>query len=157
MLQPELPLMKRNTFGKLHFSNSSTVYPYFGSMCMPVAKMCTSNSGGSASSVRISDFILPKSARGPDRNTILRGPRLRSLATDVAPREERVRGDIARGGAAEHFFVARRQDLARPGALHPEVVARKAFSLPDAGRRDDRGVGEIDRGLLLRQNVLGAS
>src|SRR3954467_7677193 len=117
MLPPELPLMKRKTFGKLHFSNSSTVSPYFGSLCIPVAKMWTSNSGGSASSVRIRDFILPKSARVPDRKTIFLGPVRLGLATDVAPREQSVRRDVTRRLAPEYLFVARRENLARAGAL----------------------------------------
>src|SRR5689334_22288421 len=124
-------------------------------MCMPVAKMCTSNSGGSASSVRISDFILPKSARVPDRKTILRGCLWPPLSTDVAPGEQRVGGDVAGRDASEHLVVARRQDLARARLLHPQVVAGEAFAGCDAGRGDDGGVGEVDRGLLLGQNVLG--
>src|SRR3954462_4668342 len=117
--------MKRYTFGKLHFSNSSTVNPYFGSMCMPVAKMCTSKRGGSCSSVRINDFSLPKSARVPDRKTILRRSPESASATDVAPGEQGVLGDVALRDAPQHLFVARGVNLARAGPLDPEIVARE--------------------------------
>src|SRR5688572_30215166 len=124
-------------------------------MCMPVAKMCTSNSGGSASSIRIRDFILPKSARVPEGKSILRGCLLPPLSTDVAPGLPRVGGDLAGRDAPEHFVVARRQDLARARPLHPQVVAGEALAGRDAGRGDDGGVGEVDRWLLLGQDVLG--
>src|SRR5690242_12746999 len=157
MLPPELPLMKRKTFGKLHFSNSSTVYPYFGSMCMPVAKMCTSNSGGSASSVRIKDFILPKSARVPERKTILRGGLGPSLATDIAPGEQRVRCDVARCRAPQYLLVAGRQDLAGAGPLYPQVIAGEPFARRDARRGDHGGISEVDGRLLFGQDVLGSA
>src|SRR6185295_4439917 len=107
------------TFGKLHFSNSSTVNPYLGSMCMPVAKICTSKRGGSCSRVRISDFSLPKSARVPDKKTILRRAPGSGSATDVAPGEQGILRDVALGDPPEHLFVTGSVDLARAGALHP--------------------------------------
>src|SRR4051794_11158117 len=116
--------MRRYTFGKLHFSNSSTVNPYLGSMCMPVAKMCTSKRGGSCNSVRISDFSLPKSARVPERKTILRRSLEPGSTTDVAPGEQGVLGDVALRDAPQHFFVARGVNLAYARPLDPQVIAR---------------------------------
>src|SRR5262245_56701776 len=132
--------MKRYTFGKLHFSNSSTVKPYLGSMCMPVAKMWTSKRGGSSSRVRISDISLPKSARVPERKTILRRSALRTSPTDVAPSEQGIFGDVALGDAPQHLFIARGMDLAGARPLHPQIVAGESLAGAHRQRRHHRGV-----------------